>query len=158
MIRGYSDFLCSVSWQESFKINPKLDIKEDGSFDFDIEYSLDPTVAPAPFSPDLLPKKARVAWDAILSVKTAVTAVVEGVPAIKEQLEKLSDEAKDLTSKVKDEAMGSGLGIGDAIAAAKSTAANLKALSSGPNVINTVLDSCKRVVDEFKKAAEVAAA
>lgn len=147
-----------MSLQESFKINPKLDIKEDGSFDFDIEYSIDPSIAPAPFSPDLLPKKARVAWDAILSVKAAVTAVVEGVPAVKEQLEKLTDESKELASKVKDEAMGSGLGIGDALAAAKGTAANIKALTSGPNIINTVLDSCKRVVDEFKKAAEMAAA
>lgn len=102
--------------------------------------------------------QARMAWDAIMEVKDALGAVAEGVPKVKEQIETFVEEAKELASKAPEEAKGASLGVMEAITATKNTANNVKTLGSGPNVVQTVLQTCKRIGDEFKSAVDVISA
>ena len=93
-----------------------------------------------------------------MEVKDALSAVAEGVPKIKEQIETFVDEAKELASKAPEEAKGASLGLMEAVTATKNTASNVKTLGAGPNVVQTVLQTCKRIANEFKSAVEVISA
>lgn len=135
-------------------VHPIFEMREDASFEFDVVVETDP-VLDLPAFPDSLTPAAHLCWETIMDTKDLVVELVGQFPDLKDQVEHLVEECKEFVDKAAEAASNAGLGMLEAVKAAKYTALNVKELSTSVKIFTTFIATCKRIGDELTKAVEV---